>query len=210
MEQMNPPRTRHPGSGLRAGIGFTLVELLVVMAVILVLLGAIVPALRSLSQGNNLNLAGENLSSAIMAARDAAMTNNRKVSVRLLQGTDAGDGNTHYRAVQLWIVKDDAGTTIPLGAISRFPAAIVLSEATGLSPLVQSPPAQTGSMTVAGVSTNYASFPFTANGAPDGSVTSANSYLTLVRLQDVAAAKPANFLALFINPVTGEVTTYRP
>lgn len=206
MEQMRPEPIILP----RLRRGFSLLELLVVIAILALLLGICIPAFTSISQGAALAQGGQKVADALVLGRQDALLKNRKVSVRLIKVADAVGGGKHYRAVQTWQIKDDAGTTVPLTKVSTFPNGIILTEKPELSPLLQSPPAQAGTMMVSGASCDYVSFALLANGSLDSSISNQAAFLTLVREKDADVSLPANYLSICINPVTGEVTTFQP
>lgn len=192
---------------------FSLIELLVVVAIVGVLAALSIPAFNNVSQGSSLSRAGQDLADATILARQEAMTRNRKTYVRLVRLPDAMGGSVRYRGVQTWIVKDDAGTVSPLGRVVNFPQGIVLAEDASLSPLALAPAAETGSMTVAGAARDFSAFEVQADGSLNSAIPSQGSFLTLVQEKDVlntASARPANFFSIFINPVTGEVSTFQP
>ncbi len=189
--------------------GFSLMELLTVMAILSILIALALPSLTSLSQANALSHAGQVFVDSLSLGLDEALTGNQKVTIRLIKLPNAVGGALHYRAFQTWVV-NAAGTTTPLTQVNMFPNGVVISESPNLSPLLQSPPAQTGTMAVTGFPRDYASFTITATGALDSTITSANSVLTLVQEKDVTSPSPANFFSIFINPATGNASAYRP
>ncbi len=189
---------------------FSLVELLTVVAVMSMFVVVAAPAFTRIAQGQALAQAGQQFADSLSLGRDEALTRNHKVTVRLIKATSAGDATMRYRAMQTWVVKDDSGTVAPLSKVTTLPDGIVFSETPTLVPLLQSSIAQTGTMTVSGKQAAYTSFSVTANGALDGTISSTDSFLTLVAVRDVSAASPKNFFTVFINPVTGKISIYRP
>lgn len=190
--------------------GFSLVELLVVMAVLGVLVVIATPALHSISQGNSVTRAGQDLADSLILSHDEAITRNRKVTIRFIKKTDSNGGGLRYRAIQAWVIKDDAGNLAPLTRVISFPAAVVVAESPTLSPLIQAPPAQAGTMTISGVPCDYVAFTILANGSLDSTISNQSSFLTLVQERDVSTTSPVNFFSIFLSPITGEVSTFRP
>lgn len=190
--------------------GFTLVELLLVIAIGAALLALAVPAFTDISRGIALTRAGQELSDMLVLGRQEALARNRKAMIRLIKLDGEAGGENRYRAIQTWMVKDDDGATAPLTGVITFPTGIVLAETPGLSPLLQSPPASTGTMTVHGSQCSYASFAILANGSLESSISNQSSFLTLVQERDANLTVPTTFFSVFINPVTGEVSSFRP
>lgn len=190
---------------------FSLVELLLVVAVIGVLLVLTVPSLSNVSRSMSLSRSGQSLADAIVLAQQQATTLNRRAFVRLIKLPDE-TGALAYRAVQPWIVKDDDGTQAPLSRVVSFPSGIVISDEATLSPLLQSPSGVGGTLSVSGKSRDYTAFTILANGALENAA-AASSFLTIVHERDSAksaSSRPDNFFAVNVNPVTGEVSTYQP
>lgn len=190
---------------------FSLVELLLVVAIIGILLVLTVPSLTNVSRSMSLSRSGQSLADAILLCQQQATTLNRRAFVRLIKLPDEA-GTVACRGVQPWIVKDDAGTLVPLSRVISFPSGIVITVEPSLSPILQSPPATNGTMPVSGKTRDYVSFTVLANGGLEN-VTSTNSFLTLVHENysaKSASARPVNFFTVNINPVTGEVSTFQP
>ncbi len=101
---------------------FSMIELLVVMAVIGILLVLTVPSMTNISRSMSLSRAGQSLADAIFLAQQQAVTRNRRTYVRLIKLPDES-GVVAIRAVQPWVVKDDTGTLIPLSRVISFPSA---------------------------------------------------------------------------------------
>lgn len=85
---------------------FTLVELLVVMAITVLVLTFAVPAVTNLSKSNNLNAAGRRVADAFTAARAEAVSQRRLVQVRIVtKWTKTGGGEdigASYRKFSVW------------------------------------------------------------------------------------------------------------
>jgi uncharacterized protein (TIGR02596 family) len=181
-----------------------LIELLAVIAVLGVLVVLSAPMFTSISQGSNLNRAGQILSDQFSLARQKAVTLNRDVEVRFYEFPDG------WRGVQL--VQIDQTATGPIEKLTtrvmELPTGISLVDRDGLSPLLTSSP-HSGTRTVGSRGTvNYRSFRF----RPDGSSDAANigeNFVTLAHVTDTATP-PKNFYSLQVNPVTGKATVFRP
>ena len=104
----------------RGRVAFTLVELLVVMAIIVALAAVISPALR-LPESTKLTAAGSQIVASLAFARQVAQTQNRPVEVRLYALAPNGQA-ANYSAMGLFLVGDD-GKAQPRaqdGSSSRF------------------------------------------------------------------------------------------
>jgi len=85
---LSSPRIPSPVPQNRKGLGFTLVELLAVVAVTAMMATLAVPALSSINKTSQMNRAVTGLSLAIEQARAYAMANNTYVRVGLFSSTD--------------------------------------------------------------------------------------------------------------------------
>ena len=188
---------------------FSLIELLVVMAIFAVLASLGMVAFQSTSQGTALARTGQDVADTIVLARQQAMARNRRVEIRFLKWPAAG-GATAFRAVQAWSVRDDQGTLEPLTRVSLFPNGVIVADTVQLSPLLQSPPAAQGRQTYGGQERDYCAFTILASGALEGTTAEDASYLTLINERDAAQVEPANFSAVAVNPITGETSLFRP
>lgn len=187
--------------------GFSLIELLVVMAIMMLLLSLAAPAFTSIAMGSNLNRGGQIVADQIKLARQEAVSKNREVEVwflNLAEGTTPG-----WRGMLLVRVEEN-GTRVPAGRITTVPEGILISTnstANGsLSPLLMATNSITTNFSTFGNLT-YRAFRFRANGS--ASALGTNNFLTL---QQAAApgSPPPNYYTIQVNPVTGKVTTYRP
>jgi len=187
----------------KAGRAFTLLELLVVMAIVILLASMAVPAFNSITVGSNLNRAGQIIGDQISLARQEAVTKNREVQVRFYDVAT----NQSWRGIQIWRVEQtDVGTNnIAVNHMITLPEGIVINPATNLSPLLTAD----GSLNGTGNVPQYKGFRFRANGATDSTVTAANGYVTLQQA-NAQGNPPKNYYTVQINPVTGKVLAFRP
>lgn len=182
---------------------FTLVELLVVMAIIILLSSVAIPALNSVAMGSNLNRAGQIIGDQIALARQEAVTKNREVQVRFYDVAT----NQSWRGVQIWRVEQTSTGAVntPVSRLATLPEGIVINSDASLSPLLTAD----GTMSSVSNSPPYRGFRFRANGATDSSITAANGYITLQQAT-AQGNPPANYYTVQINPMTGKVMVYRP
>ena len=195
----------------KEGGGFTLVELLVVMTIIVILSTLSLPAFTTIIRGSTLTRAGQLISDQFALARQEAVTQNRDVQVRFYNLTSGV--STGWRGIQLLrIDQTPTGTgTTALSRVAVIPDGIVIttnldSTNHSLSPLI------TGSnpVTLPGYgSASYSFFRFRANGSLENSVGATENYITLVNATG-SGNPPANYYTIQINPLTGKTSVFRP
>ena len=209
--------------------GFSLIELVVVVAIIGIIAVFAVPAASTIIRGSQLTQASQVMQDQISLARQYALTKNRPVEVRFYRfadieapGEDLEKPETgKFRAIQLFEIRE-TGEPSPLGKIHRMPVACMINSDL-LSTLVdengtgdQAPrkPNEKDPELPRGVKKQYeyCSFRF----MPDGSTNlnpSKTWYTTVHQVTDIVRDKntpPPNFFTLQIDPVSGTTKSYRP
>jgi uncharacterized protein (TIGR02596 family) len=189
--------------------GFSLVELLVVMAILILLAAATMPALQSTLVGSNLNRAGLLVGDQIQLARQEAVARNCEVRIvfyNLTNGATKG-----WCGLQVFRVEQssDQASSVAITRVVGLPDGIVVSSNPNLSPLLTAY-ANTSMTNLPGKgSVEMAEIRFRGNGFLSGGVTSSNNFLTLQNANAVGVP-PANFYSLQVNPVTGKIAALRP
>lgn len=190
--------------------GFSLTELLVVMAIMGFFVVVAMPSFHNIFAGSNLNRAGQLVSDQMALARQEAVTRNREVRVyfyKIRSGT-----TENWRAMQIWRVEttDTGTTTTAVSKLTFIPDGVIISPTTELSPLLGADTTLTGTVNLPVYgNSSYVGYRYRPDGSTDTSVTVANDYLTL---QNATATgnPPANYYTIQINPLVGKVTVYRP
>ena len=219
---MTTPRVPCPREG---GRGFTLVELLAVMAIIVILIALIGPAVGTLVRGPLLTQSSDRVVGLLSLAQQAATARNLPVEVRFYQYADGSvsgesaqvSSSGKYRALQLFLVNEN-GTVTPLDAVEIFPAGIIADSGKTLSTLLDTTTQQKTWTTAdpqaplprAGKFYNCCKFRIRPDGSTD--LISGNWFITLHNIidGDVLAAPPANYVTVQIDPINGATAVYRP
>jgi uncharacterized protein (TIGR02596 family) len=213
-----PKRFLAPKSG---PAGFSLVELLVVLAVIAILAYFAAPLSSLLQEANSLAFAGQLVGDELAVARQYAASSNQTVYVRFIKPSTS-TGITGYGYMQLWRADPaNSGNYLPVDRIIKLPTGIEISSKSQLSPLASSANLTTGTMP-AGSSVAGNTF-YSLTIRPDGNVLEANASTTtaagnlpnyfftiLPTRYDSNIVLPQNYLTIQVNPDTANTQTYRP
>jgi uncharacterized protein (TIGR02596 family) len=210
---MNPPfpttaRGLHPRA-------FTLVELLVVLAIIAIIATLIIPAIGPLLISYNLNRAASMTTDELTFARQSALTRNADVEVRFYKtGSNANAGDLQFRAFRCFL----SATNQPLDKISYLPGQVIMSaNTTTFSTLLNftsTTPVSPSTAILPGTNTAciYYSFLFRATGGTNLTPVTSLWFLTLYSETSpvTGTGLPSNYVGIQIDPVTGSVRVYRP
>lgn len=179
--------------------GFTMIELLAVVAIMSILMALVVPSITSVAESSNLTQAGQTLADQVNLARQIASAKNLPVEIRLIRRGDVSSG---YNAIQLW-------TAQPVGKIVHLPKGMLISEEkTKLS--VALAHAYQGSMPDA-TAAPYVSFQIRPSGVVTPTLEMKDLFLTVLSVWNAGATEfPKNYLTVQINPFTGTTSIYRP
>lgn len=207
--------------------GFSLIELLVVCAILAVVAGFTIPAASTAMRGSQITQGSQMLSDQIALARQTALTKNVPIEFRIYKFGDPeipGENPTvpatgKYRAFQTFEILD-SGVALPLDKIQRLPNTVVFNETTLSSLIAGAITTSAGTDPTApslagGVSKDYlwTSFRFLPNG---GTNLDPNRpwFLTLhgitVNPTTTTSVTGINFFTIQVDPVSGNTKSYRP
>ncbi len=222
------PRSPRKGEG-----GFSLIELLVVMGIIVVMIGLAASSLTPDNSGKNLAVNGQQVARCFDQARQLATTYNQYVQVRLY--TPEGESGVTRIGIFLsespyygsaaeysgWLA---AGLFRPEGKDLVINSGIVMASGPQASKLLSllkndTEKTRTGTAKVGGNNYEFVSFYYRPDGTPDfqwlgGSELSPDdAYISLVQGARYEATKPSlpdNYFTLVFVPSTGRTVTRRP
>jgi uncharacterized protein (TIGR02596 family) len=213
--------------------GFSLIELIIVISVIVIIAAFTLPAMNTVLKGSQLSQGAGLVIGQLNLARQQALSRNRAIEVRFYRYADPevpGEDVTQpatgkFRAMQLFQVLT-SGVALPIDKVVTLPGGVMFaySESKGLSSLLDKASASTpkkpgtddknAPRLPRGVDYNYEyiSFKFNQDGSTDRSPT-AMWYVTLVGANEnleAAGVPPPNFFTVQVDPVSGVTKTYRP
>lgn len=208
--------------------GFTLVELLVVMALIVLMASLAVPALNSVTKANSLTNGGNLVASLVEQARQHSMSANVMTALVLITGSNNGEGD--YRAFTLLDYNAEDATPqwkqvakweyLPTGVVvdKNSPDCTFLSNSANPLPFTSSsdpvPPVNYHGQSVA----NYAARVFLPNGGLSNPISAAKIQLVegvvqggaLVYTHPGSSGTAANYYRVAIIGATGRGKIERP
>ena len=189
---------------------YSLVELILVMALISIIIGLSFPLMNTITRGNSLVRAGQMVGDHLALARQEAVGRNRPVQVRFVQ---FGSGSASFRGIQLWAPSVDNITTFaPISRLAILPDGVVLARNAALSPMLTDAPVVGKSEVFPGLgSVTYSAFRFRPGGGTDLTFASLSNFVTLVYTKDeTVATPPANYFAVQVDPVNGRTRLFQP
>jgi uncharacterized protein (TIGR02596 family) len=199
---------------------FTLVELLVVMAIIAILVAIAMPATSSFLESNNLDSAAHQVADQVNLAHQLSSSLNVTVEMRLFKLF--GAATTGYTAMQLGTY-NSAGTWTAISRLSYLPQQLVISPSSAVSTALSAvefttPPTMAANNGFLSNAT-YVFFDFRPTGVVTPvlnatSATNMSNYALVVLPARYAAVTSLslvkNYAIIQINPFTATPLVYRP
>jgi len=224
----NVPDLAHPRANHRVQAGFSLVEMIIVIAIIALIATFITPAAASLLKGSQLAQAGLMVNDQLALARQTALSKNRLIEVRFYRCGDPeipGENVTSatrgkYRGMQLFQIEED-GSANPIAEAIRLPVAMIMDSSSTLSTILNQTARPVGKSATApalprvGDVYDYSFFRFRPNGSTDlldPANPTAPWFVTIHALTDGDArnSAPPNFYTIQIDAFNGNIRTFRP
>ena len=187
---------------------FTLLELLLVIAVIAILMVLIAPVLGTTVRAYNVTSATQTMISVLNRARQEAISRNRSVDFQLLK-TSRDSSPVAYIAMRHVILDEFSSASGSNAVVNKtvwLPQGVVISEDSTRSDLA-TPPLQSTNVTLPGGSTATASY-FTIR--PNGMISTPTTVDTLKWTLTSAQGQTNNFSTIQLDTRTGIARLFRP
>lgn len=193
--------------------GFSLIELLVVMAIIGILMALVVPSLGSVLESGRLTQALTLLNGQLNLARQNAVALNEPVFFRMIRK----DASSPFDRIQL-VTVDSSGRASPLGRVAVFPTQTAIARDTTLSSLMapdstgERPASAVNDPALPGLGTTYryVQFSFRPRGSMAVNIQNCWFLTVLAARHENDSTLPPNYAVLQIDPINGGIQVYRP
>lgn len=217
---------------------FTLVEVLVVLAIISVIMFFSVPNMKEMIQGSKLTQAGDQLKYDLGIAQQTAVKDNLTVEVRFYQyrqPDQPSDAELQtFTAYQMFTLIPDSTKPsdpkaerilAPISKINKLPSGVIIPASTIWSTLVTDTTIANGSEEVAGLIptekrtvATYRSFQINPDGSTNLNTSGADQwYVTLMDSSEIAKANgsldslaPDNYICIQVDPFNGGTRWFQP
>jgi len=217
---------------------FTLVEVLVVLAIISIIMFFTVPNLGGIIQGSKLTQAGDQLKYDLGLAQQTAVKDNQTVEVRFYQYKQpeqlGADTTKTYTAYQMYSLIPDSTKPsdpkaprilAPIGKIKKLPTGVVMPANALWSTLIVDPTVANGTQDVPGLLptekktvATFRSFQINPDGTTNLETTGAKQwYVTLIDSNEINRSggnldnlAPDNYICIQVDPFNGGTRWFQP
>ena len=211
--------------------GFTLLELLAVIAIIGIFASMMGPVISGITMGSNVTRGGDMVVDAFKTAHMFALSHNREVEVRFYRYKNSRNADPAFRAFQLFEIEEnyvdgkfEDPKYVPMTKLQKLPTGtLLLEDAQGIiysnilrestDPDVLKPDfTKTSLARIPALGTDqytYLRFAFRPDGGTDLSHKRTNYYVT-VGLDNPAKRTVNNFYTIQVNPLDSKVGIIRP
>jgi uncharacterized protein (TIGR02596 family) len=200
---------------------FSLIEMLVVMAIIAILGALVAPLAFSVQKSSAMTTAGQLLGNELSLARQEAISHNHDVEFRFYSYSDSTlpGGTPRIQAFQAFDY-NASGAVTPLSKVIHLPNSIVLDSGATLSTLFAASQLKTWTATdtqpsLPSLGTSYKAYVFRFRADGETNLTPFPPplwYLTVHPQSDgdALANPPKNYVTLVLDPVNGHFAVYLP
>lgn len=218
--------------------GFTLIEILVVLAIISVIMFLAVPNMGEIIKGSKLTQAGDQVKFDLGLAQQTAVKDNQTIEIRFYQYRQPDQSEDEFRssftAYQMYqLIPDSTKPSdpkaerilAPIGTIKKLPVGIIIPASELWSSLCVNESIANGSEAVKGLipteketNANYRSFQINPDGTTNLDTSGKNQwYISLVDSNVLAKAggsadaiSPDNYICIQVDPYNGGTRWYQP
>jgi uncharacterized protein (TIGR02596 family) len=204
--------------GDRSKSGFTLVEMMVVVAILGLIISMTIQAANHVVASNNLTLAGEALQDQLRSARHLAIAKDRVVEVRFYKTSDpeSMEAKSHIHSMQTFLYDDENLGARPFKEILKFPNSVVMSDRETLSSLITDSRVkknwkqQDPKVAVPGSGTAYVAY--SLRFMPDGStdLDTQKLWFATLHASHETTVPPANYVTVQVKAARGTIRSLRP
>lgn len=190
---------------------FSLIEMLVVIAIIGLLAVFTLPAVGSLMDSSKLNTSVNQIADQIALARQTAVAQSRRVEVRFYKLTNSNASEAAFRGIRASVISD-TGVSQPLTTVRELAAPVIISEAASQNTVFrQTPISYAGTEDLPKMANApYFKFSFLPNGRTDFA-SGEHPFLTIFSSRDgTNSVLPKNYAVLQLDAMTGNIRIFRP